>query len=113
MTGDQSIESYETMQNWSRGLKEQWGGNPLKEDPAKVSALESFCEFMEKNPDELYAFCFLRKRDTGERFPSIKRREEMTAKVLELVKESDLRGTEARRLRSNVFSFFTHNGVLI
>ncbi len=68
---------------------------------------------MDKNPDELYEFCYLRKRDTGERFPSIKRRNEITQKTKKFVIKSELRGTEARRLRSSIFSFFSHNGVLI
>ena len=107
------IESYETVQIWAKGLKTQWGGDPLTEDPGKLETLKAFCAFMEKDPDELYAFCFLRKRDTGERFASKKRREELTEKALEFVAQSGLSGVEKRRLRSGVFSFFTHNGVLI
>lgn len=113
MSISKPIESYETVQLWAKGLTDQWGGDPLTEDPSKLETLTSFCAFMEKDPDELYAFCYLRKRDTGERFASKKRREELTAKVLEFVIESGLSGVEKRRLRSSIFSFFTHNGVLI
>ena len=107
------IESYETVQIWSKGLTEQWGGDPLTEDTGKLEALSAFCDYMDKNPDELYAFCFLRKRDTGERFASKKRREELTQKVFEFINQAGLSGVEKRRLRSSVYSFFTHNGVLV
>lgn len=109
----QPLDDFETVQAWSEALKVQWGGNPLEEDPEKRAALEAFCEYMGKTPDELCEFCFLRKRDTGVRFASKKRREELTGKVFQFVLESGSIGVEKRRLRSNVYSFFTHNGVLI
>ena len=52
MSISKPIESYETVQIWAKGLKDQWGGDPLVEDPGKLEALESFCAFMEKDPDE-------------------------------------------------------------
>lgn len=113
MALEQPVESYQTVQTWSRGLKEQWGGDPLAEDSAKLKALSSFCAAIDKDPDELYNFCFLRKRDTGERFASKKRREELTEQIRQYIISSNLRGTDARRHRSNIYSFFSHNGILI
>lgn len=109
----QPITSYTTVAAWANGLKAQWGGEPLAEDAPKLEALAAFCAFVEKDPDELVAFCFLRKKATGERFASKQRREEMLQKLRDFETASGLRGVEARRRRSHVISFLSHNGVLI
>ena len=41
------------------------------------------------------------------------RGEELTEKTRQFVLRSGLRGTDARRLRSNIYSFISYNGVLI
>lgn len=107
------IASYASVAAWSEALTRQWGGDPLAEDPAKLASLEDFCEFLGWDPDALLAFCFLRRRATGERFASKKRREEMNEKLKEFVAASGLRGVEARRRRNHLVSFLSHNGVLI
>jgi len=107
-----SIESYESVVAWREGLRAQWGGEPLVEDPAKLSTLAEFCDLVGKDPDALVAFCFLRKRATGERFASKQRREELLVELKEFETAAG-RGVEARRRRSHVVSFLSHNGVLI
>jgi len=106
------IRSYDSVATWDAGLRQQWGGDPLAEDPAKLEVLDAFCRLVGKDPDELVAFCFLRKRATGERFASAKRREELLLKLKEFETAAG-RGVEARRRRSQVVSFLSHNGVLI
>lgn len=108
----QPIERYETVANWATALRRQWGGDPLAEDPAKLQTLAAFCAFVDQDPDALVAFCFLRKRATGERFASKQRREELLQK-LKAFENAAGRGVEARRRRSHVVSFLSHNGVLI
>lgn len=107
------IESYGSVEVWSKGLREQWGGDPLAEEPTKLRTLESFCEFAARDPDELVAFCFLRRRATGERFGSVKRREELAGQLREFRAASGLSGTSGRELVNAVLSFLIHNGVLI
>jgi hypothetical protein len=107
------IESFESVVTWSRGLEEQWGGDPLAEDPEKIRSLEAFCELVGKNPDELVEFCFLRRKESGERFTSKKRREQLRAQLKEFEAMSGISGREARRRPNNVVSFLSHNGVLI
>lgn len=109
----QPIERYASVAQWSQGLQDQWGGNPLREDPEKLRALEAFCELIGQDPDELVAFCFLRRRETGERFVSKKRREQLREKLKEFETMSGLTGREARRRPNQVVSFLSHNGVLI
>lgn len=106
------FESYESVAAWAAGLQRQWGGDPLSEDPAKLEVLEAFCRFIDKNPDELVASCFLRKKSSGERFASKQRRDELLAQLKVFEAEAG-RGVEARRRRSQVVSFLSHNGVLI
>ena len=65
---DRPIEDFESVEGWAQGLRDQWGGDPLAEDPEKLVSLAAFCEFVDMDPDELLAFCFLRRKATGERF---------------------------------------------
>ena len=105
------IEEYDSVAAWSKGLKEQWGGDPLAEEPEKLAGLAAFCEFDGRDPDELLAFCFLRKKETGVRFASVKRREAMAERLREYRVASGSSGTAARRLTSTLLSFFIHNGI--
>jgi hypothetical protein len=107
------IQSYESVATWSNGLREQWGGDPLTEDADKLRSLAAFCELIGKDPDQLVAFCFLRRKETGERFTSAKRREEVRRHLKEFAAQSALSGREARRNANNVVSFLSHNGVFI
>jgi hypothetical protein len=108
---EQSMEEYQSVATWAKGLQEQWGGDPLAEEPEKFEALAAFCQFDGRDPDELLAFCFLRRKKTGERFASVKRREAVAEQLREFRMASGLSGTAARRLTSNLLSFFIHNGV--
>ena len=109
----QPIERFESVAIWSQSLKDQWGGDPLAEDPDKLCALEAFCELVGKDPDQLAEFCFLRRRETGERFASKQRREQLREKLKEFEAMSGLSGREAQRRPNQVVSFLSHNGVLI
>ena len=110
---EKPVEEYESVARWRKGLAEQWGGDPLAEEPEKLEVLRGFCEFIDEDPDALVAFCFLRRRATGERFGSVKRREEVIAKLRTFRDASGLVGTKARKLTSDVLSFLIYNGVLV
>lgn len=107
------MTAYVSVEAWKTSLVRQWGGDPLAEDPAKLDTLGAFCAFLGRNPDELVDFCFLRRRETGEKFSSKKRREELVVKVQEFVASKALKGTDARRTANHIYSFLSHNGVLI
>ncbi len=110
---ERPIEEYESVASWAKSLREQWGGDPLAEEPEKLEALAAFCEFDGRDPDVLLAFCFLRRKKTGVRFASVKRREALVEQLQAFRAASGLSGTEARRLTSNLLSFFIHNGIQI
>jgi hypothetical protein len=115
MTGPlpRPIREYESVRDWDRALRQQWGGDPLGEEPEKLETLTRFCEFSDRDPDEWLAFCFLRKRDTGVRFGSTQRRKVLIDQVAAFRDDSGLSGLPARRFLNDLLSFFIHGGVLI
>lgn len=113
MPTERAIEDYASVAEWAQGLRDQWGGDPLAEEPEKLASLAAFCEFVDMNPDEVLAFCFLRKKASGERFGSQKRREEIAARLREFRDQSGLDAAAARKRVNDVLSFLIHGGVLI
>ena len=92
-----ALESYAAVSKWREGLANQWGGDPLAEEPEKLVHLGEFLAFLGKDPDEAIAFCFLRKRDSGERFASAKRRDEIAQQIAAWRDQSGVSGLAARR----------------
>lgn len=111
MAVERALDACPSVEVWSAGLREQWGGDPLAEDPGKLDSLRRFCEFTGQDPDALVAFCFLRKRDSGVRFASVARRAELAAKLRAWVEK--LPASERRRASASVLSFLIHNGVMM
>lgn len=107
----QAIARYASVAEWAAGLRERWGGDPLAEESDKLASLEAFCAFIEKDPDALAAFCILRRKATGDRFVSRKRRDTVKQQLAAYHAEAGLTGTPARRHRSDVVSFLLYNGV--
>ncbi len=113
MAASKAIAEFAAVVKWAAGLHQQWGGDPLAEDPEKLDALQAFCAHVNQDPDELVAFCFLRKRSTGDRFASVKRRAAVLERIREYQAAHALVGLAARRWQSAVLSFLIHNGVHI
>lgn len=78
-----------------------------------LRVLADFCAHVGKPPDELVAFCFLRKRDTGVRFVSVKRRVVVNEWIDTFVAEQGWEGKDAVSNANIVRGFLIHNGVLI
>jgi hypothetical protein len=78
-----------------------------------LGILADFCAYVGKSPDELVAFCFLRKTATGERFDSVKRRITVNQWIDAFVLEQGWTGKEAVANANVVRSFLIHNAVLI
>lgn len=107
----QDIESQASVKQWV-------AGSVLGQDSAQVRELKlrilaGFCAKVEMAPDELAAFCVLRKKATGERFLSVKRREAINGWLDEFAAEQGWTGKEAVVNANVVRSFLIHNGVLI
>lgn len=80
---------------------------------AALAKLDGFCTHFGKTPDELVAFCFLRKKATGERFASVKRREAVNEAIGAFVDEQGWTGKDAVVNANVVRSFLIHNGIPI
>ena len=107
----QDIESQASVKQWATG-------SVLAQDPAevreqKLAILADFCAKVGKSPDELVAFCILRKKATGERFLSFKRREAVNNWLDEFVADQGWTGKQAVVNANVVRSFLIHNGVFI
>ncbi len=78
-----------------------------------LSILASFSAHTGKSPDELVAGCFLRKKDTGDRFISSKARQAINSAIAEFVAQNGWTGREAVVNGNVLRGFLIHNGVLI
>ena len=61
------ITEYQSVATWGDGLRNQWGGDPLTEEPEKLQALETFCAFVGEDPDTIVGHCFRIRKSDGER----------------------------------------------
>ena len=75
--------------------------------------LDAFCAQVGKTPDELVAFCFLRKKDSGQRFVSVKRRKTVNGWIDEFVAEQGWTGKDAVANANVIRGFLIHNAALI
>ena len=105
------VTEFETVRAWDEGLKKQWGGDPLAEEPDMVEALVAFCEFVGEDPDTIAGKLFRIRKADGERVLSVKWRTHYADKVKEFRARKP--GNEGQREGSAVLSFMIHNGVLI
>ena len=104
------LGDFDTVKIWANGLRNQWGGDPLAEEPEMVEALRGFCEFVDEDPDTIISKLFRIRKSDGERVLSVKWRTHYADKIKEFRARA---GTEAPRRGSDVLSFLIHNGVLI
>ncbi|HSR58603.1 MAG TPA: hypothetical protein VLL57_10455 [Candidatus Binataceae bacterium] len=104
-----SVNEYRSVEAWRHDLSEQWGGDPLAEEPDKLMALQRFCEFIGEDPDQIVARCFRIRKADGERVISAKWRTHYAGKV----KEFRDRNADSQRLAADVLSFLIHNGVMM
>jgi hypothetical protein len=104
------IGEYDTVKTWDEGLRRQWGGDPLAEEPDLLETLADFCEFVGEDPDTIVGKLFRIRKEDGERVLSVKWRTHYANKVKEYRAKH---GAAAQRKGSDVLSFMIHNGVLI
>jgi hypothetical protein len=86
---------------------------PDEQQQRVLALLDDFAGFAGMSPDELVAFCFLRKKDTGERFSSVKRRGEVNDWIEAWVAEQSWTGKDAVANGNVVRGFMIHNGAVI
>lgn len=110
-TTPDEIEDYETVEKWAKATGQH--AQPPETRAHQLEVLANFSDFAGKTPDELAAYCFLRKKDTGVRFVSTKRRIAMNTTIDEFVEAQGWVDKEAVVNANIVRSFLIHNGVFI
>jgi hypothetical protein len=108
---NQHIESHASVKQWA--ARADHHHDPPEVRDQKLQILAAFCDKVDKEPDELVAFCILRKKATGDRFLSVKRREAINDWLEEFAAEQGWAGKQAVVNANVVRSFLIHNGVLI
>ena len=102
--------SHASVQQWVRGLEEQWGERPSDID-ARFTTLSAFSEFTGKAPDEMIAEC-TREVESGKRI-RIKARRLYSDKIAEFQAVAAGDARQQGRAGNTVRSFFIHNGIFM
>ena len=105
------ITEFDTVKAWAEGLRNQWGGDPLAEEPDMLDALVRFCDFVGEDPDTIAGKLFRIRKADGERVLSVKWRTHYADKIKQFRAEQS--GGNNQRRVPDVLSFLIHNGVLI
>jgi hypothetical protein len=109
---DKRIDTYESVQSWFKGLREQSGVDPMQ-DPSRLGILEEFCAFVGLDPDEITRACLLIKEGRETKI-SIKGRRAMAEKIAEFQAKDSAESPRDRVNRGNTIrSFLIHNGILL
>lgn len=105
----QSIADYASVQQWARGLKEQWGDEP--DMSQRLETLQRFADLAGKDPDTMIADC-TREVDSGKRI-RIKARREYSALVEQFRASIEGNSRQQAKAANFVLSFFIHNGIFM
>jgi hypothetical protein len=102
----------------ARSVKQWFASARLEAEPAadlqeRIDLLAAFLAHVGKSADDLVEYCFLRKKDTGERFSSVKRRGEVNDWIEEFVAAQGWTGRDAVLNGNTLRSFMIHNGAVI
>ena len=105
------LRNHDRIGNWFSGAHHD--ELPEADQVRLIEALDGFLAGIGKDPDELVAFCFLRKKDTGEKFLSQKRRVEVNEMIQVWVEKNGWTDKDAVKMANVIRGFLIHNGVLI
>ena len=108
--GGQAVREAASVQLW---LARTSLGEPPAATERRVVLLAGFLQAAERTADELVAFCFLRKRDSGDRFVSAKRRTAVNDDIEKYATQQGWTGKDAVANGNVIRSFLIHNGIPI
>lgn len=108
---DETLAAAGSVQLWIGNTT--YEGEPAEALDRRLGVLAGFLEVIGKDADGLVEFCFLRKKDTGERFVSTKRRAEVNEQIEKYVTARGWTGKPAVANANIVRSFLIHNGIPI
>jgi hypothetical protein len=113
MTGEgprPNIRDEGSVKAWVRGLREQWGEEPVDMAP-RIETLERFCAFVERGPDTIIEECS-REVEGGKRI-RIKKRRFYSERIDEFQRSVDGDARSQTRAGNIVRSFMIHNGIFM
>jgi hypothetical protein len=105
----EAIADYDSVRQWARGLREQWGDEPEMEQ--RCAELQHFADFTGKDPDTMIAEC-TRDVESGKRI-RIKARREYSEKIAAFQARVEGNTREQSKAANFVRSFFIHNGIFM
>ncbi len=104
-----NIADYASVQQWVRGLKEQWGDEP--DMAQRYDTLQRFLAFVSSDPDTIIAEC-TREVESGKRI-RIKARREYSEKIAEFQATVEGNPRQQSKAANYIRSFFIHNGIFM
>ncbi|MGQ0846814.1 MAG: hypothetical protein ACT4QF_22065 [Sporichthyaceae bacterium] len=107
----QDLASARTVKQWFASARLE--SEPAEDLQTRLDLLGGFLAHVGKDADELVEYCFLRKKDTGERFSSVKRRGEVNDWIEQYVAAREWTGKDAVMNGNTLRSFMIHNGAVI
>ena len=111
MSSTDRLRDAPTVKHWFASAR--LDTEPVERQQRLLSLLADFLARIDKDPDTLVEYCFLRKKETGERFSSVKRRGEVNEWIEGWVADREWIGKDAVANGNAVRSFMIHNGALI
>ena len=109
-----SVENIKTVESVKHWIEDAGYNSPKRSQEVEhlLNELSDFCDFTEKDPDELVESC-LRTTKSGDISISAKGRREIDDTIDEFVKSKGLSGHNAIVVGNNIRGFLIHNGVFM
>lgn len=104
-----TIADYVSVQQWAKGLREQWDEEPDMSD--RHAVLQRFADFTQKDPDAMIKDC-TREVESGKRI-KIKARRMYSEAIAEFQGTVDGSPRQQSKAANLVRSFFIHNGIFM
>lgn len=102
---------YATVSTWMDGLRAHWGGDPVHDDPERLTIFEAFCRHVNRDPDQIVSETTM--TTDGRRRIRVKGRSRYASLIDEWQREIEGSRFERARWGNTVRSFLIHNGILL
>jgi len=104
-----TIADYASVQQWAKGLREQWGDEPDMSE--RHTVLQRFSDFTARDPDTMITDC-TREVESGKRI-KIKARRQYTEAIAAFQQTVEGNPRQQSKAANLIRSFFIHNGIFM
>lgn len=104
-----TIADYASVEQWAKGLREQWGEEPDMSE--RHTVLQRFADFAVKDPDTMITDC-TREVESGKRI-KIKARRRYTEAIAAFQQTVEGDARQQSKAANLIRSFFIHNGIFM